>query len=209
VALGGIRAIYASHHDGNYRVNWVDLAILAVILFSGLLAFMRGFVREVLSIGAWIGAGLFAMWAFPFVQERFRGWIANADLADPIAFGAMFLASLIFLSVIAGMIGAVVRGSVLGGIDRTLGMAFGLVRGAALVVFAYIAGGLVVSADHWPEPVLSARSLPYAHDAAVVVVSYLPVEYRPKISDLPQGRETRAENLLHATPQGRAVAARP
>ncbi len=190
-------------------MNWVDLTIIAVIVFSGLLAFMRGFVREILSIGAWVGAVFFAMWAFPFVQDRFRGWIQNNDIADPIAFGAMFLVALIFLSIIAGMIGAVVRGSMLGGIDRTLGMVFGVLRGAALVVFAYIAGGLVVSADKWPEPVLQARSLPYAHDFAVIAASYLPPDYRPKITDLPAGRETRAEDLLHATPQGRAVIARP
>ena len=190
-------------------MNWVDLAVLAMIVVSGLLAFMRGFVREVLTIGAWIGAAFFAMWAFPFVQERFRGWIPNNDIADPVAFGAMFLASLIFLSIIAGMVGGLVRGSMLGGIDRTLGMAFGFVRGLALVVIAFIAGSMVVSSDKWPEPVLSARSLPYAHDGAALAVGYLPPEYRPKIAELPPGRETRAEDLMHATPQGRAVAARP
>lgn len=202
------RAIYAGLQHGNHCLNWVDFAIIAVIVFSGLLAFMRGFVREVLSIGSWVGAGLFAAWAFPFVQDRFRGWIENKDFADPVAYGAMFLASLIFLSIIAGMIGSVVRGSMLGGIDRTLGMVFGVLRGAALVVFAYIAGGLVVTSDKWPEPILAARSLPYAHEGATIAIGYLPPDYRPKITDLPAGRETRAEDLLHATPQGRAVAAR-
>lgn len=186
------------------HLNWVDLAILAVIVFSGLLAFMRGFVREVLSIGAWVGAGFFATWSFPFVQDRFRGWVGNKDIADPVAFGVMFLVGLIFLSVIAGIIGSVVRGSVLGGMDRTLGVVFGVARGAALVVFAYVAGGLIVNADRWPEPVLAARSLPYAYAGAVWAVELLPENYRPRIATPPAGREARAEDLLHATPQGRA-----
>ncbi len=173
-------------------------------MFSGLLAFMRGFVREVLGIGAWVGAGLFAIWAFPFVKERFHGWIANPDIADPVAFGAMFLVALLFLSVVAGMIGSVIRGSVLGGIDRTLGVAFGVVRGAALVAFAYIAAGMIVTADRWPEPVLQARSLPYAYQGATWAVSLLPEEYRPRVTAPPVGREARAIDLLHATPQGRA-----
>ena len=186
-------------------MNWVDLAVLAVILLSGLLALMRGFVREVLSIGAWIGAGFFAVWAFPFVQDRFHGWIPNKDIADPAAFGAMFLLALLFLSIVAGMAGSVVRGSMLGGIDRTLGMAFGVVRGAALIAFAYIAAGMVVTADRWPPPVLEARSLPYAYEGAAWLVSFLPTEYRPKLSEPPAGRLTRAEDLLHATPQGSAT----
>jgi hypothetical protein len=83
-------------------VNWVDLAIAAVIAFSGVLAFMRGFVREVLGIGAWIGAVLFAWWATPFVRERFHGWISNPDIADPVAAGAMFLVGLLFLNPLLG-----------------------------------------------------------------------------------------------------------
>ena len=186
-------------------MNWVDLAILGVLVVSALLAFMRGFVRVVLGIGSWVGAGFFAMWAYPFVKDRFRGWIANPDIADPVAFGAMFLAALLFLSIVAGMLGSVIRGSVLGGIDRTLGVAFGLARGAVLIVFAYIAGGMVVSADRWPEPVLQARSLPYAYQGAVWAVGMLPDQYRPRVTAPPAGREARAVDLLHATPQGRAL----
>ncbi len=187
-------------------MNWVDLAILAVIVFSGILALMRGFVREVLSIGAWVGAGFFAAWAFPFVQSRFREWIGNPDIADPVAFGVMFLVSLIFLSIVAGIVGSVVRGSVLGGLDRTLGVVFGIARGAALVVVAYIIGGMVVQSDRWPEPVLASRSLPYAYAGAVWAVTFLPPEYRPRVTAPPAGREARAEDLLHAMPQGRALA---
>jgi len=191
-------------------VNWVDLTILAVIAVSALLAFMRGLVREALSIGSWIGAGFFATWAFPFVQERFRNWLGNPDLADPAAFGAMFVLGLMVLSIVAGMVGAVVRGSVLGGVDRTLGMLYGIVRGAGLVIFAYVAGGLIVTADRWPEPVLQARSLPYAYLGARWAVGMLPDAYRPTLTAPPEGKATRAEDLLHATPQGRAITtARP
>jgi membrane protein required for colicin V production len=187
-------------------VNWVDLAIAAVIVFSGLLAFMRGFVREVLGIGAWLGAIVFAWWATPFVRDRFHGWIGNPDIADPVAAGAMFLVGLLFLSIVAGMIGSVVRGSVLSGIDRTFGVVFGLARGTALVVFAYIVAGMVVVADKWPEPVLQARSLPYVYQGAVWTVQQVPAEYRPVLSRPSGWRDTTAAELLHATPIGRAIA---
>ena len=190
-------------------MNWVDLTILGVVAISALLAFMRGLVREVLSIGSWIGAGFFAVWAFPFVQDRFRGWLVNPDIADPAGFGAMFVLALLVLSIVAGMVGSVVRGSVLGGVDRTLGMAFGVARGMALVIFAYIAAGLIVSAEKWPDPVTQARAMPYAYEGAHWAVGFLPENYRPQISAPPGGKPTRAEDLMHVAPQGRALATRP
>ena len=115
----------------------------------------------------------------PFVQPRFREWIANPDLADPAAFASMFLVALIVLSIVANIVGGVVRESLLGGIDRTLGVVFGLVRGAALVVFAYIIAGMVVETDRWPDPVLQASSLPFAYQGAVWATGLLPEGYRP------------------------------
>ena len=37
-----------------------DIVIVIVLIFSGLLAYFRGFVREVLSLATWIGAALVA-----------------------------------------------------------------------------------------------------------------------------------------------------
>ena len=186
-------------------MNWVDLAIIGVLAVSALLAFLRGFVREALGVGAWVGAGLFALWAFPFAREKFRGWIGNPDIADPACMVALFVVALILLNVVAGMVGGIVRASALGGIDRTLGVVFGLLRGAALVVAAYIAAGFVVSVDRWPEPVLQARALPFAYRGAAWVADRLPAEYRPAVAPPPPGRETTSADLLRATPAGRAT----
>ena len=186
-------------------MNWVDLIVLGVVGLSAVLAFMRGLVREVLGIGAWVGAGFFAAWAEPFVDARFIRWV-GADYGRFAALGAMFLVALIVLSVVSGIVGGVVRTSMLGGMDRTLGMVFGLLRGAVLVAFAYIAAGWVVTTDQWPAPVRDARTLPLAYQAAVLGVDLLPPQYRPHVAPPPTGRETRVDDLLHALPQGRALA---
>ena len=59
---------------------------------------------------------------------------ALPDLVDPVTFGVVFIVVLLVLLLVSGWIGALVRRSVLGGLDRTLGLVFGLARGAALVV---------------------------------------------------------------------------
>ena len=186
-------------------MTWVDLVVLGVLAVSALLAFMRGFVREVLGIGAWVAAVLVAIWAFPYARPQFREWLGTPDLVDPVTFAVVFIVTLLVLLLICHWIGALVRGSVLGGVDRTLGLVFGLVRGAALVVFAYIAAGLVVPVDRWPDPVLHARSLPVAYAGAAWAAAQLPPDYRPKLQPPPAGRQTTAEDLLRATPVGRAT----
>lgn len=186
-------------------MTWVDLVVLAVLAVSALLAFMRGLVREVLGIGAWVGAGLAGAWGLPLARPQFHQWFGASPWTDPITFAAIFLAVLIVLIIVAHAIGRVVRGSALGGLDRTLGLVFGLARGAALVILAYIVAGMVVPVDRWPDPVRQARLLTPAYDGALWVVHQLPAEYRPRLYAPPAGRDATAEALLHAIPQGSAL----
>jgi membrane protein required for colicin V production len=108
-------------------MTWVDGVILGVILISGLLAFARGFVREVLGLAAWIGAAALAVWANPRIEPTFELWLHNhPGLAQPVAFGVVFLITLIVGLIICHHIGRAVRRSALGGLDRSLGLLFGL-----------------------------------------------------------------------------------
>ncbi len=191
-------------------MTWVDLVILAILAISGLLAFMRGFVREVLGVGAWIGAVVVAVWANPRVLPTFDHWLANQPgLAQPVAFGVIFVATLVVLLFICHAIGKAVRRSALGGLDRSLGLLFGLARGAALVVVAYVLVGMVLPVDRWPAPVLNARAMPLAYAGAMWSVKWLSAGYRPQIYPPPEGRATTEQALLRATPQGRALGKPP
>jgi membrane protein required for colicin V production len=191
-------------------MTWVDLVVLAVLALSALLAFMRGLVREVLGLGAWVAAVAAAVWALPRVRPQFARWIGASPWVDPVALGAVFLATLIVLIIISRWISALVRASPMGGLDRTLGLVFGLVRGAALLVFAYyIVGGWIERPAQWPEPVREALAPRAAYVGAYWLWQRLPENFRPKEPEPPPGRATTAEALLHANPQGRAVGRPP
>jgi membrane protein required for colicin V production len=166
-------------------MNWVDLLLIGVAILSAFIGFVRGLVREVLGVGAWVGAAAISVVAFPLASPRARGLIADPGIADVVAVAAVFLVSLIVLSVIAAWVGAVVRNSALGGLDRTLGLVFGIARGAALIVIAYIVLAFVEAPSAWPPVVLAARALPFAYDGAAWVVQMLPPRYRPPHLDQP------------------------
>ncbi len=186
-------------------MTWVDLVVLAVLAVSALLAFMRGLVREVLGIGAWVAAVVVAVEGLPFARPVVRRWLDEPAWVDPIAFVVVFLVVLVILSIVARLVGRSVRGSALGGVDRSLGLVFGLARGAVLVMFAYILGGMAVAMDQWPDAVVRARSLTPAYEGATWVVRRLPEQYQPRVPPPPEGRQATAESLLRATPQGRAT----
>jgi membrane protein required for colicin V production len=191
-------------------MTWVDLAVFGFLAISGLLAFARGFVREMLGIGAWVGAVAAAIIGLPMMRGFVRNWFSTPDWVDPVSFIIVFLGSLVILMLIAGAIGRVVRRSALGGVDRTLGLVFGLARGAAVVIVAYILGQMIFQIERWPDVVLNARTLTPTYEAARWVRNQLPETYRPHLLDPPPaGREATAEALLRATPQGRATGKQP
>lgn len=186
-------------------MNWVDLAVLALLAFSALLGLMRGLVREVLGLAAWAGAIAGAVYGFSTVRPWVRSMIPETDIADPVAFAALFLVALVGLSIIARAVGGLVRGSVLGGLDRTLGLVFGLARGSLLVIIAYIGMGLVLPSDHWPPPIQQARALPVAYQGAQWAAAQMPPAYRPKVAVPPAEMPPSEAALLRANPAGRAT----
>jgi len=186
-------------------MTWVDFVALAVLAISALLAFMRGLVREVLGIGAWIGAGAAAYFGLMLGRPQAHAWFGDAYWVDPATLAVIFVAALIVLMLVAHLIGRVVRASPLGGLDRTLGLLFGLARGAVLLIIAYIVAGMVVPVDRWPEPVRQARLLSPAYAGASWAVRRLPVAYRPRLYAPPSGPQATADDLLRATPHGSAL----
>jgi membrane protein required for colicin V production len=183
----------------------VDLAVLGVMFLSGLLAFSRGLVREVLSIGAWLGAAVVAMTFLPAIRPLLARYVTSPEWIDPAGYMILFVLSLIVLSLIAKTIGGAVRASVIGGIDRSLGLVFGLLRGAALAIAVYIVACMAIPPDRWPEQVLESRSLPYIYTGAVWVARRVPPEYRPDVPPPPPSRQTAMDGILKASPTGRAT----
>lgn len=156
-------------------VNAFDLVIIAVLLISGVIAFFRGFVHEVLAIAAWAGAALAALYGLPHVRPVAREYIPLTWAADLAAGSALFLGVLLVLALITRALSRRVQNSALGALDRSLGFLFGLVRGAFVVAVAF-----VVVTWIWPEPddrprwIAEARGLPLVEDGAELVRSLIP-----------------------------------
>ena len=155
-------------------INGLDLAVIVVLLISALLAFMRGFVHEVLSIGAWVGAVLCAMYGLPYVRPFANDLIPFAWAADGAASIVLFLIGLLALSLVTNSLSKGVKASALNALDRSLGFLFGMVRAAIILAVMLMVGDWLMGADKRPAWMQTAKTLPLIEVTADVVKQIIP-----------------------------------
>ena len=140
-------------------ITLLDIILLVVMLISGLLAMIRGFMREILSIGAWGIAALVTLYSYSRVLPIAKQYIPSDMGAAGVSIGGVFLLTLLIVSVITVRISDMVLDSRVGALDRTLGFLFGLGRGLLVVVVAYIFFSWLVVERSQPEWVRTAKSV--------------------------------------------------
>ncbi len=161
-------------------MNLIDLAVIAVIALSAIFAFARGFVREALSLVAWLGAALITFYGFEAAYGLTARFVATPMLAELIAGAALFLGSLIVLTILTGYLARFMQWSALTPIDRTLGLAFGVARGLLLVSIAYFLVDITLPPNNRPLWLREARSRPLLAEGADMLRGVLPAELQMK-----------------------------
>jgi len=143
-------------------------------LISGVLAYARGLVHEVLSIGGWIGAVLATLFFYPVVQPIARKFIPIDLAADLSAGVVIFIVTLVVLSLATRALSNRVKDSALNVLDRSLGFLFGLTRGALLVCVAYLGLEFLVPRADQPEWITSAKTMPVIVEGAAALIDIIP-----------------------------------
>lgn len=163
----------------------LDLILVGIMLISGLLALMRGFTREVLSLVAW-GASAFVAY-FAIKQQRLIDLVlpyVDKPILAQIAVGAVaFILTLIIVSLISVKISDAVVDSSVGAFDRTLGFIFGLARGFVLVAIAYLFYGWLLPFDKQEPWVRNAASLPLIKTVGETLLGFMPPDIAQTLSN--------------------------
>src|SRR5579864_2891485 len=161
-------------------MNPLDLGVIAVIVLSAIFAFARGFVREALSIVAWVAAAAITLYGFNAAFALIEPHVQNALLSQVIAGCGLFIVSLILLTIVTGILARMVHATGLTPIDRTLGFIFGLARGAFLVCLAYLLLAVSLQPSDWAGWIRDAKSEPYLHEGADMLKGFLPESLKTK-----------------------------
>lgn len=164
-------------------MNWADITILAIIALSAVLSVFRGFLREVLSLLAWLLAFWVAFSFTPVMAPVLEAYVEVPSIRFILMFAALFVATLIVMSLLGHVVVRLIGRTGLTGTDRMLGLLFGIARGGVVVVLLVLLAGLTrIPQDPWWQ---EAQLLPHFEAGASWIAGYLPDSITENISYQP------------------------
>ena len=155
-------------------LNYIDFIVFAVMSLSILIGLVRGFTREFFGALAWTGAVLITFWGHHYLQAPMRSWMGNSFLADLITIIVLFIVALFTLLSMTRSLSLRVKASVLGGLDRSLGIIFGFGRGAVICIAAFLIVNSLWKPHNRPRELVTARSYPFLLEATALFSRLLP-----------------------------------
>jgi len=188
-------------------VTFLDCLIVLIIVVSAGYAAWRGFLWETLTIFAWVAAAFACLYFGPYIIPLTRSLVQQDWLASLLAYAAVFLAVFIPLAFMTARFSASVKHSPIGPLDRAAGVAFGIVRGLAIVGMAYLAFTYFVPIRNQPHWVTEARLLPMVQSTADVMLSAVPdhprdYTYVPKHEEEVRQAPPQTEHNVDNQPPG-------
>ncbi len=154
-------------------ISILDLVVIGVMIISALLAAVRGFTREVLAIVAWVVAAGTAWILHPLLLGRVKDHIANPTIALVVAIGAIFIVTLLIVSIITVKLSDFILDSRIGALDRTLGFVFGAARGLLICVVGWVFLSWLVQGK-MPDWASNARAKPMLENTGNAIITMLP-----------------------------------
>ena len=169
-------------------LNYVDVAICLILFISVGIGFYKGFVKETLSLLSLILALLLAFylstypvqWLMSVSQDWGGDWlgfnIAGKTIVHVVSFILIFIVAFVIGNKTSNVLSNLVsQSTILKGANGILGAAFGLARGAIVIILLIIFAGLtkVSVYDWWYQ----SRLLPPFIDGAQRIVAMLPTQY--------------------------------
>ena len=183
----------------------IDIAIIVLILLSAVISIFRGFVREVLSLVAWVAAFYISLRFSGRFTDFLKPYIEIETIRMGAAFLGIFFIVLIAFSIFNFVINKLVEGTGLSGTDRFLGVIFGIARGGAIVMALVIILAQLTplpDSDSWKNSFL----IPHFQKAGQWVKGSLPEEYT-KYLDVPSSQNSPPEvnEALSTEPESQLI----
>ncbi|NGM88389.1 CvpA family protein [Parapusillimonas sp. SGNA-6] len=137
-----------------------DYIVLAILGVSAVLGLLRGLVKEVLSLIAYVVAFVAAVWWGAAVSAWIAPYIQNGMLRTGVAYGAVFIIVLLLVGLANITLSTLIHKTGLTPADHGLGGLFGLLRGALIVlVLVGLAGYTELPKEPWWQEARLSRSI--------------------------------------------------
>ena len=130
-------------------VAGLDIAIAVIVGLSAVIGLVRGLVKEILSLVAWVLAFVVAIYFSPVVAQYLPSGWGSDSVRLVIGFAGLFVGSLIAAALVQWLIAKLITSTGLSGTDRFLGFLFGSARGLLITVVILMGAREVVAERSW------------------------------------------------------------
>ncbi len=154
-----------------------DLIVVAIVAVAAIGGYLRGLLREVLSLAAW----LLVLFAIHNLHDGLTAFIApyltSPTIAALFAFTLLLLIPYAAMKLIELMVSGIANGSAVRPVDKLLGFGFGAVKGVIMAVLAFsvlaIGYDTIWGASGRPGWITTARSYPFINASSGQLVKLL------------------------------------
>jgi membrane protein required for colicin V production len=158
-------------------VTILDLLLIAILVYSIVISWLKGFVREVFGLITVLAGVLLAGWFHGSVAGLFKDVVRTENLALFFGFSVIFVATLVAGFVIIWLITRFVKFAKLQWADRMLGAAFGFIRGWVIGAVILLA---LTAFDVQTERLKNSGLVPYFLPGSRVIAVMTPYEVKAK-----------------------------
>ena len=159
-----------------YNLNNLDITILVIVVISALIAINRGLVKEVLSIVGWVLSVVVIVNALPILLPIASNFIENGLIAGIATSLTVFVAFFIVWIYSTSSVVGKIRTSKLNGLDRFLGLFFGVMRAFLLIILFNIMISWIIPTEKQPEIFVKSRYYNLAGSFAKPLENMIPQE---------------------------------
>ena len=150
--------------------NITDWAILVILVASSLISLSRGFVKEFLSLFLWVFAFVISINFEHLVTPQILKFITNLEVAKIISYIVVFVLAIYLGGIFIKLISKLIKWSGASGFDKFLGVVFGFIRGAILVLVLFL---IIPSGIKSSELVTNSKISPIINEYIPKVEAYL------------------------------------
>ncbi len=164
-------------------MNSLDVAILIVVAISALIALSRGLIKEVLSIIGWVLAIAAVIYLMPVFTPIVANYVENGSVAAVATASGIVIIFFIFWIILTAKIIGSIRKSKLSGLDRVLGLFFGIFRAFLLVILCYILINWMVPKENQAKVMQESKYFNIAGSFAKPIEDLIPESTLVKIRE--------------------------
>ncbi len=162
-------------------MNSLDVVILIIVLISALIALNRGLIKEVLSIIGWFLGVAAVIYLLPYVQPLMEEHIESEMMAIVASSFTILIVFFIIWIYLTSIVIGKVRSSKLSGMDRLLGLFFGILRAFLLIILLYILVGWIIPKQSQPESFKQSKYFQLAGSFAEPIEKLIPQSTKDKV----------------------------